>query len=532
MKLRVLAPLLPALLMLLMGLMVARAHGQTLVVEFSDAHSAYDRLPNFLRTVGESIREFRAQNPQGQAVILVNGDYSGLSAWTNEDGWLGIKALEHLRRQAPVLFVLGNHDAFDWSDNKRGNELVQRQLARLHQVGVKVLGANMEFGDSVRQLTEPHFDLRAHGKTLRIAALGLENFFVKSNWVNDPVHPIVNRMLDSDRALAEVWERGARDGVHSLVFFQHDGHREVAERVRRLVTYRKGRAGPSLPVVFAAHDHELARFQVQGTEVVDSRSNFDLSTVTLDRDFKFRNAEFYDQSRQQTVAARAARLDDGLERFIRTTENLIAKTARQSGEVLAEMAGFEDYKLTLKDGRRPLGTALAESLRAWGEEEARRLGKARLPVVAMYNSSSYRRDDPVREGALTRGDVRGFYPFPGEVMMFETTLHEAEKLFADLRRWRLAQDGKYTPQLSENLGEGDALTLELRKSNRAKNPRVLLVLDSWLSRNGYAIESFDAFLKTHPPIAGFAHMRLLENFAPRVFERLAPPVKSCRLVHR
>lgn len=512
--------------------MVSRAHGQTLIVEFSDAHSAYDRLPNFLRTVNESIREFRAQHPQGQAVILVNGDYSGLSAWTNEEGWLGIKALEHLLRQAPVLFVLGNHDAFDWSDNTRGNELVARQLTRLHQVGVKVLGANIEFGDSTRNLTSEHFDLHANGKTLRFAALGLENFFVKSNWVNDPKHPIVNRMLDTDRTLAQTWDRAALEGVNSLVFFQHDGYREVAERVRKLATHRKGRVGPQLPVVFAAHDHELARIKVEGTEIVDSRSNFDMSTVLLDQDLKFQKSEFYDQARQQEVASRAHRADEGMERFIRSTENLVAKTQRQSGEVLADLGGFDDYKLTLKDGRRPLGTALAESLRAWGQEEAAKLGKSRLPVVAMYNSSSYRRDDPVRPGSLTRGDVRGFYPFPGEIMMFETTLEEAQKLFADLRQWRLAQDGKYTPQLSENLTEGEALTLILKRNGRAKNTRVLLVLDSWLSRNGYAIESFDIFLKAHAPIAGHAHMRLLESYAPRVFERLAPPVKSCRRVHR
>lgn len=522
-------PLLPSLLLLLIGLLVSKAHGQTLIVEFSDSHSAYDRLPNFLKSVQTQIADFRRQNPQGQAVILVNGDFSGLSAWATESGWLGIKALEHLNRMAPVLFVLGNHDGFDWSDHKQGNSLVAQQMARLSQVGVTLLGSNIEFAENLRPLLKPHYDLSVNGKQIRFAALGLENFFVKSNWMNDPKNPILHRMHDSVDTMERIVTGARHEGTDAVIFFQHDGHQEVSERIEKLQARLHTLGGPQIPVVFAAHDHEIANRRVGPTQIVDSRSNFDFSTVVLDRELRFASTQFWDEAKQASTALRAQKGPEAWERFVKVTENFVAKARVRSSEVLVETGGFEDFKLTLKSGPRPLGTALAESLRAWGAQEAERLGYGKLPVVAFYNSSSYRRDDPVKNGQLTRGDVAGFYPFPGEVMMFDTNIKEVERLFADLRQWRLQQDGKYTPQLSTNLAESAPFRLKLKN---AEGERVILVLDSWLSRNRYAIPSFDQFLIRHQALTSSPHQQLLEKFAPGVFARLSPPAKSCRSVHR
>jgi 2',3'-cyclic-nucleotide 2'-phosphodiesterase (5'-nucleotidase family) len=531
----------------------APARAQTMILEFSDSHSAYDRLPEFLHTFQEMREEYLRREPKGQVVVIVNGDYAGLSQWSTENGWIGIKALELMARVAPVLYVLGNHDAFDWSSPKDGNKLAAAQLKRLHQVGVKILGANVEFDSTTKDLISDHVDFKnSAGKTLRFAGLGLEAFFLKSNWEKDPKHPIVLQMTRSLPVMREVLKRASTDGVDGLVFFQHDGHQDVGERLRalRLEQKQSGAAinAVKIPLMFAAHDHELVHKVVEGVEVIDSRSNFDFTVAELDAKLDVKSTIFMDSEAQAKISKQrlartptiaADKATSSIDRFIGMVQKFVEKLRVKSREVVTETGGFDDYKLSLKNGPKPLGTALAESLRAWGQDESRKLGLGDIPVMALYNSSSYRVDTPVPSGPLTRGDIKSFYPFVGEVLMFQATAADVQRLFQDLRLWRIRDDGKYTPQISANLKEAkDYLLVDVRTGYPLlQNPqqKIILVLDSWLSGNRYDISSFREFLATHPPLAGFSHQKVLENYAAQVMPQFSPkPVRSagrCMQVH-
>lgn len=534
-RLRHIAPIL--LSIFLITIVSSFSSAQVLIVELSDVHSAYDRLPNFLRSFSELRENYLKTEPQGKVVVIVNGDYTGLSAWTIEGGWLGIKALEHISKQAQVLFVMGNHDAFDWSTAEDGNRLMAQQLQRMSMLGIHVMGSNFDYDRVTDALVEKKFDFTpASGKTIRFVGLGLPQFFQKSNWTEDPYAPVILRVKRSQPIMRDAVEAAAKDRIPSLILFQHDSQTDVVRRIRRL----KVPEGLSLPVVFAAHDHLLAQDQVGQTHIVDSRSNYDFTAVKLDRKNQVKDIKFYDQAAQEKMArayllrksAKPEFHDSSQEIFLRSAERYVEKLKIQNQEIVTDTGGFTDFKYSLKEGPRPLGTALAETLRAWATAQMVTLNPSAnsLPVIAMYNSSSYRRDDAIPAGEIDRSVVSSFYPFPGRVLMFQTTYQTVQKLFSDLRQWRLGEDGKYTPQLSANLYETENFQLveadtQIPLTDKP-NQQVILVLDSWLSQNGYKIDSFDQFLKTHSALAAYPHKDIMQEYVAKVLPRFSPPARS------
>lgn len=523
------------------------ASAQALFIQLSDAHSAYDRLPNFLKSVEVLVQDYRQREPRGQVLFIVNGDYSGLSPYASENGWLGIKTLEHLTRWGQVYWTPGNHDAFDWSGPRQGNRLAEDHIRRLHQTGVHVLAANIEFAANVRSLAKPHHDLSfANGRKIRLLGLGLDNFFVKSNWSPDPRSLVIESVEPAVPALSKALARATNDKISGLILFQHQGIDEMKKTLQAVTVGSSAPAAVKIPLAFAAHDHRQTDEQVGETRLIDSRSNFDFSTVEMTDTMLITHSQFYDQTRQERTAERwpqLAKHDPVLGRWIDTVRGFIVKAEQRNNDILATTQGFQEIKLTLKDGPNRLGVALAESLKNWLLQNWPATAPQqwrRLPIFAMYNSSSYRRDEPIPAGELTRGTIISFYPFPGHVMAFLSTHEEVQAIYQELRAWRLKEDSKYTPQVSENLREGPSLQLIHRETGRElrRDPQApaILVLDSWLSRNGYNLPRLKNFLDRHEPILEAPHIEVLEKNAPLILTQFSPPrpgqLKMCRDVHR
>lgn len=520
------------ILALSLAAFVPKAGAQVQVIEFSDSHSSYDRLALFLRNFDQITSDYLNSEPSGKIVVIVNGDFAGISSSSDENGWFGVRTLAQLANVASVVYTPGNHDGFDWGVVGYGNRLMNRQLEFLKKSGVHIVARNYRLDSDV---TEPYFDLQmASGAKIRFAGFGLEEIFKKSAIQVDALPKIILSTAPIADAMREVAVEAIRDRVENLIFFQHDSQANLRSNLQALdstMGLELGKAGVSIPVAFAAHDHLRKREVMGRTLLLDSRSNFDFSVVELGAEGERKSDRFFDRPAQtsQLRESRAPKFPQ-LEKMARAIEKKVEAQRLRSSQVVGHTGGFTDIKVDLKTGRAELGTVLADSLKAWGQA-SRPQSSASLPIVAFYNSSSFRRDEPILPGKLVIGTLETFYPFPGDARLFLASGDEIDALFSALRAWRLNEDGMYTPQMSRGLSEArDKLgkfSLNFNDQPLDSNGKYLLVLDSWLSRNGYKIEVFMQFLKSHPVLAAKDMTAIFKSYAPQVMMNASPDL-TCR----
>ena len=499
-----------------LALGVSPAHAQMLVVETSDNHSAYHNLPTFLRSFDAAKREFESRHPGAPIVVVINGDFAGLSEWSDKDyGWLGIQALATLTKVAHVVYVLGNHDGFDLGVIGRGNITTDRQMKFLYENGVHILGSNINFTERSKRWVKPHFDVvSASGRKTRFVGYGLEELEYKSDFdlkVKYPkvIHKIGELVRDTLTEMSADFVTATTAGIDDLILFQHDAYPQVEKKVTQLKDSLSPNAKPAIPVAFAGHDHKKYSGRVGETVIVDSGSNYEYSIVELDADGKVTRHNQMDLLRQSVLTPKKAK-HPRLEEFAEAAEKWLIRESVKMNHVVGETNGYFETKLVNKTGPTLLGTHLAETLATWGEKQIAALKLPNHPVVALYNTSSYRRDEPVPAGELTVKMYKSFYPLPGEAKVFPATGAEIQEIFRAIRVWRETQaDGSYTPQISEDLKEGDAKQLFFRGQPIEAEKMYYLALDPWLSRNGNKLPIIYQFLANRQPVA---KSRLLNIF--------------------
>ena len=71
------------------------AKADLLIIQSSDQHSSYKKLPLFLASIEVISRDFKQKYPKGEIVLLINGDFSSKdNHWTTKDrGTLGYEML-------------------------------------------------------------------------------------------------------------------------------------------------------------------------------------------------------------------------------------------------------------------------------------------------------------------------------------------------------------------------------------------------------------------------------------------------------
>ena len=213
-------------------------------------------------------------------------------------------------------------------------------------------------------------------------------------------------------------------------------------------------------------------------------------------------------------------------------------------EVLGHSAGLGQNKQTLKSGSALLGHLLADSLKSWGDGIVSQLPlqllskvKEKPIVLAMFNSSAYRRDSVIPQGPITRQLILGMNPFPGKAKMYKLSGRDVQTIFSAIRSYRVEQhNGAYSPQISSNLREKNGFQLQVNLSsgwNKAKwrniRPRIYyyLVLDDWLAKNGYRIPELDRVLNSKSAkarvVAEEAMREILLRFFPQHLQKAARP---------
>lgn len=494
---------------------------QVRIFEFSDNHSAYDRLPQLLHSIDVLSTQYKAENPSGEVVIIVNGDFGGVSPWAVDQGELGIKALGALAREFKVLYVLGNHDGMDWGNSKIGNQLVIDQLKALHKSNVVLMGANFEFAPSIASLMTKRFDLKMKSEErLRFIGLGLESIFDQSNLNPHSQPQIIKSIKNSQRILKSEILRAQREGVENMVIFQHLGFEKLKSEIALLQNSQV-----HIPVAFAGHDHLFAQEQVGNTLVVDSQSQNDFSVVDLNSEGQVVKADFYDEDSQRRLLQFSAHRIH-LVKIARELEDLVKEVELDLTKVLGYTRGIQENKQNLKRGPSKLGSRVAESLRQYVSDRFEN-----REVISFYNSSSYRRDDYIQEGPITKETILSIYPFKGVVKAFEVSGAEVSMLFKATREHAQISSGSYSPQLSRNLREGSQFSLYLDQRLIDPEKSYVLVLDEWLSRNGYHLEVYHKILKNKRPLLEADVEEVFLETLPEILEKAYSPLpdqKSCQ----
>ena len=512
----------------------SRAHAQAMIVEFSDNHSAYQNLPTFLRSFDHWKAEFEKRHPGAPVVLIVNGDFAGLSEWSDADqGWLGIQALATIAKSTHVVYVLGNHDGFDLGVIDRGNILVERQIKYLQENGVHILGGNIDFTDRTRKWVEPHFDvLSASGRKMRFVGYGLEDLKDKSDWKPDVKPKIFTGISDTVAALKLDYAKASTAGIHDLIVFQHDYYDKLGPRIQTLLDHLGPLTNTKIPVAFAGHDHKKYAGKVGDTFLYDSGSGYEYSIVELNAEGKVVRHQQMDRATQSFLIRGKAK-DPRLGQLAKDVESWLDRQIVKMNKVVGFTSGFHETKLVNKQGRTEIGTQLAEALVHWAEKHVQGSKLAPFPVVALYNSSSYRRDEPIPAGELTMAVYKSFYPMPGEAKLFMATGREIQDIFRAIRVRRETDDGNYTPQISRRLIEKDSKQLYFDGKPIDAEKTYYLALDPWLSRNGNNLPELDTFLATRDAKAKAKLLDIFMEHGMKVFAGTETiPVKPACMAFR
>lgn len=273
------------------------AFGELLIIQSSDQHSSYSRLPDFLASIEVISRQFREKHPNGTEILLINGDFSSqLEFWSDRDrsrfldfqdynplaaeekGDFAYKILSRLARKYIVLYTFGNHDAFDWRDSG----LFLKQMLRLKRAGVLLLAANVDFYSEYSELFFPYVDIAgAQNKNIRFAGFTLPNSREKrvaGPKVKGPA--VIRDILPIKGPLSEIIQSSGQDSqVSALILGFHLGlHKtsQIFDQVEEENTEK-------VSLIFAGHDHRISKgLYIHKTPIIDSGAFFDFSAVTLD----------------------------------------------------------------------------------------------------------------------------------------------------------------------------------------------------------------------------------------------------------
>jgi hypothetical protein len=252
----------------------------------------------------------------------------------------------------------------------------------------------------------------------------------------------------------------------------------------------------------------VEKIESTGARVIQAGSNFDIARIELDENFKLvSEVQLLGQNEQQALVKGGVKLRPYEEIALNAVhERLNAINAALNLRTVVTTNGVRDTKTTLKSGRQLLGLQLAEMLRLYGVTQMHRFhSETPLEVVSFFNSSSYKLDTTIPGGTMSSLDFWAMYPFTPEanVGVFEVSSHELQVMFSALREYRKIQNA-YSPQLSKNLREsakGDHLLEFFRNGQWGPLPQenFLLVMDPYLSRNGYKLDLWRPIIRRAPP---------------------------------
>lgn len=283
--------------------------GEFLILQSSDQHSAYHKIPDFLGSIEILSRQFKEKNPKGRVILIFNGDFSARdSHWSiqvpEDRGHFGYHVLSRLAEKYSVFYVFGNHDAFDWNDS----QLFLDQMQNLKRAGVHLLTANVSVYPEYKGLFAPFVDVpipSKKGQVLRFAGFTIIKDRDKRLNLEGP--KVLSDIYDINQSLPVIINSANGDPqVEGLIPILHLGARKTEEMISRW----NDKEREKLRVVFSAHDHRQVLIWTKGIYVIDSDSHFKFSSVVLDSSGRFVSMDFFNAKGQKQLLHRFS-LDRG-----------------------------------------------------------------------------------------------------------------------------------------------------------------------------------------------------------------------------
>lgn len=517
--------------------------GQLLIVQTSDMHSHYERLPSFLRSVRIQIENFKKEFPKGDVLFLWGGDNTGAKSVSFFDkGWLGIEVMERMAHRFESVSLVGNHDAFDWSGMSRGNETFLVQMRALTKAGVKVLAANSVPTADLAPFIRSYYDVRTNSlsRPLRIHGFTLNRFVKSSNMdISGDQFKVFQSIGEmGDEAVIQSVRKAVRSYPHGLsILAFHDNQLEVKKYLAAVMSSVRLR-NHEVIAAFAAHDHRVYRGHNGKTLLIDSGSDYAYSTVQVSRKGRIFRDRFYPLAEQEKLISEfrgeLSEEFDWIEEMAVSVEDYLQKISTQLDLVLAEAdQPFPETKLHMKDGPTKLGGLVAQTLKAWGDAFlANRSDLEPAPVIGLLNSSGYRKDDPTPQLLRVR-DFIDMHAMSLPARLVKMSWADARKMFGSLKA-RRAKDQVYSPQISHNLAvsESDLLYLEGGQELTLQSDQfVYVALDPWTALNGYQIPEFEEIGLSSEVIDERLFREVLLEYGPEVFGRRVNPFDVTTFSH-
>lgn len=478
------------------------------IIQASDLHSQYDHSVDFILAITRLQQKFRQENPNGVSLLLLNGDISGPSEWTDLDkGGAIYETLSYLSNVFDGFGMTpGNHDGWSFTANSAqdGNDLYDqqsREALRLFRQNSRHSGqqivANIEVNPKYADYYRPSVDFDLGGEPLRVIGLVADDLFNHSSY--DPTltpNPIL-RILPALEAAKQQMQIAAQDGIHQIIFMDHEGHRVIRDKILpQLLEWKKNNTDPrirdmNIPVFFAAHTHLEVKTAVENVPLIESGSRYKFSEVILNSEGQLQSHHLYDYSEQEKLAHRNY-LPEATRKALGVMEPLVQEMRTINDQVIFESEGILVTRKDLRVGPHWLGQALANSLRA----SALRLRKNRKfkvdDVFGLFASTAFRRDEGLPAGPVTFGELKSFHPLPKDVAYGIMDGETLRKFIVSFRQ-QLAQSGDFSPQTSTNLivpAEGPILVQEVRRELR-ETP-----LQRELNDRGTYLVAMDGFMGT------------------------------------
>jgi len=481
--------------------------GDLLLIQLSDFHSNYPKFETLIPNLIRIKKQFLNRNPEGKTVLVLNGDIFGISEWAEDRGQLAVDIFSRLAHQFEIIYVPGNHEGFDWHGYE-GNDLFLKQLAQLSLEGkikperqrIYATVANMIPQDWAAKYFRKYHDIEIQGAKWRVVGFVLDDFFEHSTYDPRQQNSLIKEITPFNEEVKKQILHAAQDGITHLVISNHERYAYLLRKMDALLTWKKEHSDKrvrDLRIVagLAAHDHLYYEGEVQGVPLFDARSQGEFMVLEFSANGDLFRKNYYDLASQENFANKSY-LNQGWRRVLREARNIVAELREYNSEVLGQTPGLNANKQNLKAGPHILGTKIADSFVDWAKDNFS-LPEGTL-VVGFFNSSSYRKDDKIEKGDVTRGLVAGISPFPGYPRAIRINGHQLKVLFETLMAKRKAIREAFTPQVSSNLEVQDG-SIFLKQSDGRLAPLtaaqdVILAMDDWLSLNGYKVDEWEEIL--------------------------------------
>jgi 2',3'-cyclic-nucleotide 2'-phosphodiesterase (5'-nucleotidase family) len=533
---------------------------QVRLFQLSDAHSSLETIGSQMQAIDSLASDFLVQNPKGEVVIYILGDYTSINSFSQKDGgWLSYRALKIFKDKGyTVLFTPGNHDAFDWSGKVDGAELFLQQMQKLNEWGIPILAANIEKPTKpFKNFISKSYPLRTLKTPTHIVGMTLDVLLKKSNLSDQRAPRLFENIgkyeVSIDRALKDLRDQG----VEQVLLGIHQGHLRLAELAKRQKQTGQG----EIIHYMGADDHLVASYVKKGAlitdagaygsfNVIDYNKKGDMVLPVLHVSINKDSYEgvsddiFKGDKRLNSVKLHPSSVDPDIFNYASAVQKHIDEVKASWDRTLAITEGFKTHKMHMKLGRTELGSLLSEAMVLWARAKLSYVDGLDLigedlqysgPIVSMVNSSSYRVEESIPAGPLTELMVREMYPYLNEATIYKLSGEVISKLFFKLREiYAEGDSSKYTPQLNFGVRENNGV-LEFFANGTwhklKKKTMYPVVFDGWLSTHrygqGFKIKSWIKTLSKNLPIATEAYQDILVSFFPKAVENLSSSKNQC-----